>query len=97
MTKETHILLCFRWKTVEFESAIEGKMAKIAQLQRNLAVKDEVGRLQQQVLQYSDTILLQFGFKAPGCVKLCCFPLLLCLVYLICIIKIKCFGLCHMI
>ena len=39
----------FRWKTVEFESAIEGKMAKIAQLQRSLAVKDEVGRLQQQV------------------------------------------------
>ena len=34
---------------MEFESAIEGKMAKIAQLQRSLAVKDEVGRLQQQV------------------------------------------------
>ena len=41
--------LSCRWKTVEFESAIEGKMAKIAQLQRSLAVKDEVGRLQQQV------------------------------------------------
>ena len=45
----------FRWKTVEFESAIEGKMAKIAQLQRSLAVKDEVGRLQQQVRQVKMT------------------------------------------
>ena len=51
------INLCFfRWKTVEFESAIEGKMAKIAQLQRSLAVKDEVGRLQQQVQQFNQKI-----------------------------------------
>ena len=41
---------------MEFESAIEGKMAKIAQLQRSLAVKDEVGRLQQQVQQFNQKI-----------------------------------------
>ena len=50
------LVLNSRWKTVEFESAIEGKMAKIAQLQRSLAVKDEVGRLQQQVQQFNQKI-----------------------------------------
>ena len=40
-----------RWKSMEFENLLDSKEAKIVQLQKNLAVKSEVGRLQQQVQQ----------------------------------------------
>jgi hypothetical protein len=39
------------WKKVEFENLLESKEVKISQLQKDMAVKEEVGRLQAQVQQ----------------------------------------------